>query len=57
MFESVVYFNFGLIKIDKCSYLVLLLEGFVLCVIEGLFVIEENYDLVVEILKKRFGKF
>lgn len=55
-FESAVHSNPGLTKIDKCSYLVSLLEGSASRAIEGLPVTEENYDSAVEILKKRFGK-
>lgn len=55
-FESQVHSNPGLTKIDKFSYLVSLLEGTASRAIEGLPVTEENYDSVVDILKKRFGK-
>ena len=55
-FESQVHSNPGLTKIDKFSYLVSLLEGTASRAIKGLPVTEENYDSVVEILKKRFGK-
>ena len=55
-FESQVHSNPGLTKIDKFSYLVSLLEGTASRAIEGLLVTEENYDSVVDILKKRFGK-
>ena len=56
MFESQVHSNPGLTKIDKFSYLVSLLEGTASRAIKGLPVTEENYDSVVDILKKRFGK-
>ena len=55
-FESQVHSNPGLTKIDKFSYLVSLLEGTASRAIKGLPVTEENYDSVVDILKKRFGK-
>ena len=55
-FESQVHSNLGLTKIDKFSYLVSLLEGTASRAIEGLPVTEENYDSVVDILKKRFDK-
>lgn len=55
-FESQVHSNPGLTKIDKFSYLVSLLEGTASRAIKGLLVTEENYDSVVDILKKRFGK-
>ena len=55
-FKSQVYSNPGLTKIDKFSYLVSLLEGTASRAIDGLPVTEENYDSVVDILKKRFGK-
>ena len=54
-FESQVHSNPGLTKIDKFSYLVSLLEGTASRAIKGLPVTEENYDSVVDILKKRFG--
>lgn len=55
-FESQVHSNPRLTKIDKFSYLVSLVEGTASRAIEGLPVTEENYDSVVDILKKRFGK-
>lgn len=55
-FESQVHSNPGLTKIDKFSYLVSLLEGTASRAIDGLPVTEENYDSLVDILKKRFGK-
>ena len=55
-FESQVHSKPGLTKINKFSYLVSLLEGTASRAIEGLPVTEENYDSVVDILKKRFGK-
>ena len=54
-FESQVHSKPGLTKINKFSYLVSLLEGTASRAIEGLPVTEENYDSVVDILKKRFG--
>ena len=55
-FESQVHSNPGLTKIDKFSYLVSLLEGTASRAIDSLPVTEENYDSLVDILKKRFGK-
>ena len=54
-FKSQVHSKPGLTKINKFSYLVSLLEGTASRAIEGLPVTEENYDSVVDILKKRFG--
>ena len=51
-----MHVNPSLTKIDKFNYLVSLLEGSASRSIAGLPITEENYDVAIEILNKRFSK-
>ena len=54
-FKSAVHENASLLKIDKFNYLHTLLEGAASRVIQGLPLMEDNYDTAVSMLQERFG--
>ncbi len=54
-FESSIDKNDSLTPVDKFNYLVNILEGEAFRVIQGLEIIEENYDHAKETLHERFG--
>jgi len=53
-YNSAIHSNSQLSKIDKFNYLQDLLKG--ACSIKGLTLTETNYDSVIELLQKRYGK-
>ncbi len=55
-FKVAVDENEGLTKVHKLNYLITSLEGAAHKALEGLQMIEENYDKAVELLKTRFGR-
>ena len=54
-FESAIDKNDSLTAIDKFNYLVNVLEGEAFRVVQGLEIVEENYDHAKETLYQRFG--
>ena len=54
--KSTVHDDKGMLKIDKFNYLNSLLEGTALRAIQGLPIIEQNYDHAVASLNERFGR-
>ena len=54
-FESSIDKNEGLSPVDKFNYLVNILEGEAFRVIQGLEIMQENYENAKKILHKRFG--
>ena len=54
-FESIVHNNEYLSDIHKSNYLKTLLEGPAAKAIQGLPMVEANYESAVELLKERYG--
>ena len=54
-FECTVHKNSRLSNIEKFSYLISKLSGEAACVISGLALSNENYDIAIACLKERFG--
>ncbi len=55
MFESSVHAN-PISRVQKLTYLSSALQGAAASAIAGLAITEDNYDVAVDLLKKRFGK-
>ena len=55
-FKSAVHENTTLSAIERCNYLISLLEGAAYRAVQGLTITEDNYNSAIELLHERFGK-